>query len=113
MAGKEGNKYAYNSETFKDKTFIALTCDFINPNNKNYNDIDCTHVAIPQDNYLIDMIKKEILFDEKNLNEFNDDKRRAIKNYKKSFDYEQTCNEALYFFHTEYMGQIIDFNIII
>ena len=106
LAGKEGNKYSYNTETFKDKAFIALTCDCINPDNKSYNDIDCTHAAIPQDSYLIDMIKKEILFDEKNLNEFNDDKRRAIKNYKKSFDYEQTCNDALYFFHTEDMDQV-------
>ena len=106
LAGKEGNKYAYNTNTFKNKNFIALTCDCINEDNKGYNNIDCTHAAIPKDSYLIDMIKKEIIFDNNNLNDFNEDKKKAIKNYIKNFDYEQTCNEALYFLNREDMDPI-------
>ena len=106
LTGKEGNKYAYNKDTFKNKTFVGLTCDCINPDNKSYNKIDCTHSAIPQDSYLIDMIKQELIFDEKNLNDFNEDKRNAIKIYNKAFDYEQTCNEALYYFNREDMDPI-------
>ena len=106
LAGNEGNKYAYNSNTFKDKTFIALTCDCINSDNKSYNNVDCSHAAIPKDSHLIEMIKKEILFDENNLSDFNDDKKKAIKLYKHSFDYEQTCNNALYYFLREDMDQI-------
>ena len=106
LAGKEGNKYAYNTNTFKNKTFIALTCDCINEDNTGYNDIDCTHSAIPKDSYLIDMVKKEIIFDENNLNDFNEDKKKAIKNYQKGFNYEQTCNDALYFLNREDMDPI-------
>ena len=36
FAGKEG-KYAYNRETFKNKSYIALSCDCINPDNKSFN----------------------------------------------------------------------------
>ena len=106
LAGKEGNKYAYNTNTFKNKTFIALTCICINEDNKGYNNIDCAHSAIPKDDYLIDMVRKEIIFDENNLNDFNEDKKKAIKNYIKNFDYEQTCNDALYFLNREDMDPI-------
>ena len=106
IAGKEGNKYAYNHNNFKDKTFVALTCNCINPDNKSYNNVDCSHAASPKDSYMIDLIKKEIVFDENNLNDFNDDKKKAIKSYDKSFDYEQTCNEALYFLNREDMDPI-------
>ena len=106
IAGKEGNKYAYNHNNFKDKTFVALTCNCINPDNKSYNNIDCSHAASPKDSYMIDLIKNEIVFDENNLNDFNDDKKKAIKSYDKSFDYEQTCNEALYFLNREDMEPI-------
>ena len=106
IAGKEGNKYAYNHNNFKDKTFVALTCNCINPDNKSYNNIDCSHAASPKDSYMIDLIKNEIVFDENNLNDFNDDKKKAIKSYDKSFDYEQTCNEALYFLNREDMDPI-------
>ena len=106
LAGKEGNKYAYDTHTFKNKTFIALTCICINEDNKGYNNIDCAHSAIPKDDYLIDMVRKEIIFDENNLNDFNEDKKKAIKNYIKNFDYEQTCNDALYFLNREDMDPI-------
>ena len=106
IAGKEGNKYAYNHNNFKDKTFVALTCNCINPDNKSYNNVDCSHAASPKDSYMIDLIKNEIVFDENNLNDFNDDKKKAIKSYDKSFDYEQTCNEALYFLNREDMDPI-------
>ena len=106
LAGKEGSKYAYNPNTFKNKTFVSLTCDCINPDNKSYNDIDLTHSAVPKDSFLIDMIKKEIIFDENNLNDFNEDKKKAILNYKKGFDYEQSCNEGLYFLNREDMDPI-------
>ena len=109
LAGKEGNKYAYNTNTFKNKTFIALTCICINEDNKGYNNIDCDHSAIPKDDYLIDMVRKEIIFDENNLNDFNEDKKKAIKNYIKNFDYEQTCNDALYFLNREDMDPIDSF----
>ena len=106
LAGKEGNKYAYNKDTFKNKTYIALTCNFINEDYKSFNSIDCIHSAIPQDSYVIDLIKKELIFDENNLNDFNEDKRKAIKLYNKSIDYEQTCNEALYYFNREDMDPV-------
>ena len=106
IAGKEGNKYTYNHNNFKDKTFVALTCNCINPDNKSYNNVDCSHAASPKDSYMIDLIKNEIVFDENNLNDFNDDKKKAIKSYDKSFDYEQTCNEALYFLNREDMDPI-------
>ena len=105
IAGKEG-KYSYNTNTFKNKTFIAITCNCINPDNKSYNDIDCTHAASPKDSYIIELIKNEIIFDENNLNDFNEDKKKAIKSYNKSFDYEQTCNEGLYFLNREDMEPI-------
>ena len=98
LIGKEGNKYAYNKNTFKNKTFIGLTCECINPDYKSYNKKICAHSSIPQDSYLIDMIKQEIIFDDNNLKDFNKNKKNAIKNYNKYFDYEQTCNEALYLF---------------
>ena len=106
VAGKEGSKYAYNPNTFKNKTFVSLTCDCINPDYKSYNSIDLTHAAAPKDSFLIDMIKKEVIFDENNLNDFNEDKKKAILNYKKTFDYEQTCNEGLYFLNREDMDPI-------
>ena len=80
VAGKEGSKYAYNPNTFKNKTFVSLTCDCINPDYKSYNSIDLTHAASPKDSFLIDMIKKEVIFDENNLNDFNEDKKNAILN---------------------------------
>ena len=106
LTGKEGNKYGYNKDTFKNKTFIGLTCDCINPDYKSYNRNKCHHAAIPLDSYLIEMIKQEIIFDENNINDNNEDKRKAINNYNKSFDYEQTCNEALYYFNREDMYPI-------
>ena len=106
FAGKEGNKYAYDHNTFKDKTYIALSCDCINPDNKSFNSIDCTHSAIPQDSYVIDLVKKEIITDEKNLEEFTQDKRNAIKIYDSNFDYEQSCNDALYFLNRDDMDQV-------
>ena len=106
FAGKEGNKYAYDHNTFKDKTYIALNCDCINPDNKSFNSIDCTHSAIPQDSYVIDLVKKEIITDEKNLEEFTQDKRNAIQIYDSNFDYEQSCNDALYFLNRDDMDQV-------
>ena len=106
FAGKEGNKYAYDHNTFKDKTYIALSCDCINPDNKSFNSIDCTHSAIPQDSYVIDLVKKEIITDEKNLEEFTQDKRNAIQIYDSNFDYEQSCNDALYFLNRDDMDQV-------
>ena len=52
------------------------------------------------------MIKKEIIFNENNLNDFNNDKKKAIKNYQKGFDYEQACSDALYFLNREDMDPI-------
>ena len=106
FAGIEGNKYAYDHNTFKDKTYIALSCDCINPDNKSFNSVDCSHSAIPQDSYVINIIKKEIITDEKNLEEFTQDKRNAIKIYDSNFDYEQSCNDALYFLNREDMDQV-------
>jgi len=106
FAGIEGNKYAYDHNTFKDKTYIALSCDCINPDNKSFNSVDCSHSAIPQDSYVINIIKKEIITDEKNLEEFTEDKRNAIKIYDSNFDYEQSCNDALYFLNREDMDQV-------
>ena len=106
FAGKEGNKYAYDHNTFKDKTYIALSCDCINQDNKSFNSIDCSHSAIPQDSYVIDLVKKEIITDEKNLEEFTQDKRNAIKIYDSNFDYEQSCNDALYFLNRDDMDQV-------
>ena len=105
FAGKEG-KYAYNHSTFKNKTYIALSCDCINPDNKSFNDKDCHHSAIPQDSFVINLVKNEIITDEKNLEDFNDDKREAIKEYDANFNYEQKCNDALYFFNKEDMDEI-------
>ena len=105
FAGKEG-KYAYNHSTFKNKTYIALSCDCINPDNKSFNDKDCQHSAIPQDSFVINLVKNEIITDEKNLEDFNDDKREAIKEYDANFNYEQKCNDALYFFNKEDMDEI-------
>jgi len=105
FAGKEG-KYAYNHSTFKDKSYIALSCDCINPDNKSFNNKDCHHSAIPQDSFVINLIKNEIIIDDKNLEDFNDDKREAIKEYDINFNYEQACNEALYLFNKEDMDEI-------
>ena len=106
LAGKDGSKYAYNKDTFKNKTYIGLKCDCINEDFKSFNEIDCTHSSIPRDSVLIDMIKNELIIDENNLNDFNDDKRNAIKIYNKSIDYEQTCNEALYYLNREDMDPV-------
>ena len=105
FAGKEG-KYAYDKKTFKDKTYVAISCDCINPDNKSFNKKDCNHSASPQDIYIINLIKDEIITDEKNLEDFNDNKREAIKNYDSNLDYEQTCNDALYFFNRDDMDQV-------
>ena len=106
LASNKGNKYGYDKSTFKNKTFIGLGCDCLNSDYKSFNGNDCTHAAIPQDSYLIDMIKQELIFDENNLNDFSEDKRNAIKRYNKSIDYEQTCNDALYFFNRDDMDPI-------
>ena len=106
LHGKDGSKYAYNNETFKNKTYIALKCDCINQDYKSYNDIDCTHSAIPRDSVLINMIKQELIFDDNNLYDYNEDKRNAIKIYNKSINYEQVCNEALYFLNREDMEPV-------
>ena len=105
FAGKEG-KYAYNRETFKNKSYIALSCDCINPDNKSFNDKHCHHSAIPQDSFIINLVKNEIITDEKNLEDFSEDKRNAIKEYDANFNYEQNCNEALYLFNREDMDEI-------
>ena len=105
FAGKEG-KYAYNRETFKNKSYIALSCDCINPDNKSFNDKHCHHSAIPQDSFIINLVKNEIIIDEKNLEDFSEDKRNAIKEYDANFNYEQNCNEALYLFNREDMDEI-------
>ena len=105
FAGKEG-KYAYNRETFKNKPYIALSCDCINPDNKSFNDKHCHHSAIPQDSFIINLVKNEIIIDEKNLEDFSEDKRNAIKEYDANFNYEQNCNEALYLFNREDMDEI-------
>ena len=106
FAGKEGNKYAYDKKTFKDKTYIALSCDCINEDNKSFNNGVCTHSAMPKDSYVINLVKNEIITDDKNLEEFTEDKRNAIKNYDINYDYEQTCNDALYLLNKEDMDEI-------
>ena len=105
FAGKEG-KYAYNTQTFKNKSYIALSCDCINPDNKSFNKKDCHHSAIPQDSFVINLIKNEIIIDDKNLEDFSEDKRNAIKEYDVNFNYEQKCNDALYLFNREDMDEI-------
>ena len=55
------------------------------------------------------MIKQELIFDENHLNNFTEDKKKAIKQYNRSIDYEQTCNEALYYFNREDMDPMIGF----
>ena len=105
LISKEGNKYAYNKDTFKNKTFVGLTCNCINPDYKSYNSNDCAHATIIQDSYLLDMLKNEFLFDE-NYNNFSEEKKKAIKQYSKSIDYEQTCNDALYYLNREDMDEI-------
>ena len=106
LVSNKGNKYGYNKETFKNKTFIGLACDCLNPDFKSYNDKDCQHAGVPQDSYMIDMIKQELIFDENHLNNFTEDKKKAIKQYNRSIDYEQTCNNALYYFNREDMDPI-------
>ena len=105
LVGKEGNKYSYNKDTFKNKTFVGLTCSCINPDYKSYNGNDCAHATIIQDDYLLNMIKNEILYDEDNLL-YSDEKKRAIKQYNKSIDYEQTCNDGLYYLNREDMDPV-------
>ena len=105
LISKEGNKYAYNKDTFKNKTFVGLTCNCINHDYKSYNSHDCSHATIIQDSYLLDMLKNEFLFDENN-NNFSEEKKKAIKQYSKSIDYEQTCNDALYYLNREDMDEI-------
>ena len=105
FAGKEG-KYAYNPQTFKNKSYIALSCDCINPDNKSFNKKDCHHSAIPQDSFVINLVKNEIIIDDKNLEDFSEDKRNAIKEYDVNFNYEQKCNDALYLFNREDMDEI-------
>jgi len=61
--------------------------------NKNTYDNECTHSAMPKDCYVINLIKNEIITNDKNLWEFSEDKRNAIKSYDKNYDYEQTCND--------------------
>jgi hypothetical protein len=105
LVSKEGNKYAYNKNTFKNKTFVGLTCECINPDYKSYNNHDCTHSTIAKDSYLLDMVKNEFLSDDKNL-DYNENIKKAIKSYNKSINYEQVCNEALYYFNRDDMDQI-------
>ena len=105
LVSKEGNKYAYNKNTFKNKTFVGLTCECINPDYKSYNNQDCTHSTIAKDSYLLDMVKNEFLSDDKNL-DYNENIKKAIKSYNKSINYEQVCNEALYYFNRDDMDQI-------
>ena len=50
LLGKEGNKYAYNHNNFKNKTFIGLTCDCINPDYKSYSS-DCTRTSALKDSF--------------------------------------------------------------
>ena len=61
---------------------------------------------MPKDSYVINLVKNEIITDDKNLEEFTEDKRKAIKNYDINYDYEQTCNDALYLFNKEDMDEI-------
>ena len=105
FTGKEGNKYAYDKNTFKNRTYVSISCDCINEDNKSFNDGSCTHSSMPKDSFVINLIKNELLIDDKNLEEFSEDKRNAIKNYDKNFDYEQTCNDALYLLNKEDMDQ--------
>ena len=70
LVGKNGSKYAYNKETFKNKTYVALKCQCMNEDYKSFNEKDCTHSASPQDPDMIGLIKNEIIFDENNLNDF-------------------------------------------
>ena len=104
LLGKEGSKYAYNHNTFKNKTFIGLPCNCINPDYKSYSR-GCTHTLILKDPILLDMIKNEIIFDENN-GDFNENIEKAIKSYNKSIDYEQICNNDLYNFNREDMDPI-------
>lgn len=48
---------------------------------------------MPKDCYVINLIKNEIITNDKILEEFSEDKRNAIKSYDKNYDYEQTCND--------------------
>jgi hypothetical protein len=105
LVSKEGSKYAYNKNTFKNKTFVGLDCECINSDYKSYNNHDCTHSTIAKDSYLLDMVKNEFLSDDKNLN-YNENIKKAIKSYNKSINYEQVCNEALYYFNRDDMDQI-------
>ena len=51
------------------------------------------------------MIKNEIIYDENN-GEFNENVKKSIKSYNKSINYEQTCNNALYYLNKEDMDPI-------
>ena len=48
---------------------------------------------MPKDCYVINLIKNEIITNDKILEEFSEDKRNAIKSYDKNYDYEQTYND--------------------
>ena len=62
-------------------------------------------LSIPKDSCFINLIKKEIITDDKNLEGFIEDKRNAIKNYDKNYDYQQTFNDAFYLLYKEDMDQ--------
>ena len=105
--GKPGNKYAYDHETYGDKDFIALSCECINEDHKSYDDVDsCLHSGMIGDESIINFVANEVLFDDNNLVTYNDEKKNAIKDYSKSIDYEQGCNEGLYQLYQEDMDQI-------
>ena len=105
--GKQGNKYAYDHETYGNKTFIALSCECINEDHKSYGNVDnCLHSGMVGDKYVLEFIANEILFDDNNLVTYSDEKKKAIKDYSKNIDYEQGCNEALYQLFQEDMEKI-------
>ena len=53
-------------------------------------------LCITKDSCFINLIKKEIITDDKNLEELIEDKRNAIKSYDKNYDYQQQCIDAFY-----------------
>lgn len=91
----KSDKYKYVEGT--DKSFYALGCSCLNDNNVYVSHKECNHASMLSDNKLIDYIGT-IVYNKNDKTGVTDGKKKAVKNYNKSKDYLNECNNGLFAF---------------
>ena len=96
----ESGRYKFNPQI--EQNFIALGCSCLKDNKYTDSIDDCQHAEMINDYKLIEYILSVIDDPKVNNDLYNQNRIRALQNYKINFNYEYQCNYELYYYLDEY-----------